>query len=308
MEFQEALRSEDINTIRAIAKSDLHNHGLMGGRREMMETLVGCSIPRFSYGNEGVSGINRWIMESYAPLFQRSTAFENGIRAAFLQAKSDGVTVLEMSVDAGYGLFFRLTPFEIVDILKRVHEEIGPEIEFRPEIGFSRSKPLRSLMQWFAPLLETGYFKCIDLYDLEDAQPVRNFKELFRFARENGLKCKAHAGEFGNAESVRETVEELEVDAIQHGIGAATSPEVMRWLASRGVVLNVCPQSNIVLGRTASYATHPIRILYDHGIRVTVNTDDLMLFEYGNSEQFLELYRNGVFGAEELDEIRNNGL
>ena len=62
------------------------------------------------------------------------------------------------------------------------------------------------------------------------------------------------------------------------------------------------------LGRAESYARHPIRTLYDHGVRVTVNTDDLIAFDQGVSDEFLNLYRAGTFTAEELDEIRRNSL
>jgi adenosine deaminase len=121
------------------------------------------------------------------------------------------------------------------------------------------------------------------------------------------MKCKAHAGEFGSADSVREAVEILELDAVQHGIGAAGSPEVMKWLAGHQIPLNVCPTSNIKLKRVRSYKTHPIRILFDHGVRVTINTDDALVFGDGVSEQYLKLYRAGVFTLEELDVIRGNG-
>ena len=137
---------------------------------------------------------------------------------------------------------------------------------------------------------------------------VKNFRELYGFARKQGYKCKAHAGEFGNADSVKESVELLELDAVQHGIGAANSQEVMRWLAENKIQLNVCPASNIVLKRVKSYKTHPIRILFDHGVKVTVNTDDVMLFDKGNSEQYLHLYKCGLFSANELNLIRLNGI
>jgi len=85
-------------------------------------------------------------------------------------------------------------------------------------------------------------------------------------------------------------------------------PEVMKWLSRNGISLNVCPESNISLKRVKSYKTHPIRILFDHGVNVTVNTDDVMLFNAGNSEQYLKLYKSGLFSAEDLDVIRMNGL
>ena len=119
---------------------------------------------------------------------------------------------------------------------------------------------------------------------------------------------QAHAGEFGTADSVKEAVETLELDAVQHGIGAADSPTVMKWLADNKIRLNVCPTSNIKLKRVRSYKTHPIRILYDHGIKVTINTDDALVFGDGVSDQFNKLFKAGVFTAGELDIIRKNGL
>ena len=122
------------------------------------------------------------------------------------------------------------------------------------------------------------------------------------------MKCKAHAGEFGTADSVMEAIEVLELDAVQHGIGAAGSSTVMKWLAGLQIPLNVCPTSNIRLKRISSYKTHPIRILFDHGVNVTVNTDDALVFRDGNSEQYRKLYRCGLFTPDELDMIRKNGL
>jgi adenosine deaminase len=74
------------------------------------------------------------------------------------------------------------------------------------------------------------------------------------------------------------------------------------------IPLNVCPSSNLRLGRAESYTRHPIRALYDHGVVVTVNTDDVIFFDQGVSDEFLNLYRGGAFKAEELDEIRRNSL
>ena len=83
-------------------------------------------------------------------------------------------------------------------------------------------------------------------------------KPLYRKAREAGMKLKAHVGEFGGAEEVRRTVEVLDLDEVQHGIGAAESVEVMRWLAEHQIRLNVCPTSNVMLDGVSELAP-PIR-------------------------------------------------
>ena len=306
--FMDALNKNNLKKLRSVPKSDLHNHGMMGGRLKTMEKFYGSKLLRFKAGDRGILEINDWIVKVYRPLMEQPGIFENAMKAAFMQAKHDGVTILEMSIDIYMGKLLNITPAKIVETLDHVHKSIAPEIDFRPELGFNRSFSVRSLLAAFEPYLEFSYFKAIDLYDDESAQPIKNFYELFRFAKNKGYRCKAHAGEFGDAESVREAVEILELDAVQHGIGAAESPEVMKWLSDQKIPLHIAPASNLALKRVKSYLTHPIRILYDHGVKVTINTDDVMLFDKGNSEQFLKLYNCGLFSAAELDEIRLNGL
>lgn len=306
--FIDSLKNNNLKKSRSVPKSDLHNHGMMGGRLRTMEEFYGTKLGKFKPGKQGILEINKWIVNVYRPLLEQSHIFENAMKAAFMQAKHDGVTLLEISIDLYMGRLLNISPGKIIETLDQVHKTIAPEIDFRPELGFNRTLSVRSLLATFEPYLELDYFKAIDLYDNESAQPIKNFRELYRFAKKQGFKCKAHAGEFGDAESVREAVDILELDAVQHGIGAAESDEVMKWLADQKIPLHVCPASNIGLKRVKSYQTHPIRILYDHGVKVTVNTDDVMLFDKGNSEQYMKLFNCGLFTAEELNEIRMNGL
>jgi adenosine deaminase len=98
----------------------------------------------------------------------------------------------------------------------------------------------------------------------------------------------------------------LELEEVQNGIAAAESPSVMRFLADHQIRLNICPTSNILLGRVSR--VHPIRKLLDAGVIVTVNSDDAIVFGAGASEELLSLYQVGVFTAKELDQIRRWGL
>lgn len=297
-----------VQYFRRLPKSDLHNHCLLGGKRSVVEKFTGIKLAPFRASQRGIGDLNEWIGREYRSLMKMPGTFEKSVEAAFIQARSDGVSRLEMSVDVLFGTMFNVPAERIVAALKHYHQAVAPEIDFRPELGFPRTKSLRILLSCLEPFLDHHYFMSIDLYDDEFAQPIGNFRELFRFARQLGMKCKAHAGEFGSAESVRESVETLGLDAVQHGIAAAGSPGVMHWLAELQIPLNVCPTSNIRMKCVKSYKTHPIRILYDHGVRVTINTDDALVFGDGTSEQYAKLLRHGVFTLAELDHIRENGL
>ncbi len=100
----------------------------------------------------------------------------------------------------------------------------------------------------------------------------------------------------------------LKPDVLQHGIALHADPKGMARLKADGVRLNLCPTSNVVLGAAASIENHPIRKLFDAGLKVTVNTDDLLFFHKSVSEEFLQLYEAGCLTAEELDVIRRYGL
>lgn len=102
---------------------------------------------------------------------------------------------------------------------------------------------------------------------------------MYKSAKEKHLKTKVHIGEFSNAESIKTAILLLNPDEIQHGINAIHDDYVMDMILER----------NIRLGAGTSLKNHPIRNLYDKGISITVNTDDLLLFHKTNSDQLNEL-------------------
>ena len=63
-----------------------------------------------------------------------------------------------------------------------------------------------------------------------------------------------------------------------------------------------------MLGYAPNYKDHPVRILYENGVKVTVNTDDLLIFNSSIENEYLLLYRSGALTAEQLDDIRKTGL
>ena len=302
--FQQALAAEDLDGLRGVPKGDLHCHGILAGNRRDWEAWLGGPVPVPPLPMDGLTGMHRYLGEVWRPLARTRAGMEFGLRAAFRQARADGVTVLEMSYDTVIFEFYPEGVDAAAAVLHAIHQEVAPEIDFRPELGLNQAGDLEQMKGYFDAVAATGYFRAVDLYGPEGVRELRDFVPFYRRAAALGWKRKAHAGEFGTAESVWRAVEMLELDAAQHGIGAADSPEVMRWLRNRGVQLNVCPSSNVGLGRVPSLREHPIRRLFDAGVRVTVNSDDIFLFDRTVSQEFLALYREGVFSAAELDAIR----
>ncbi|MBC5804147.1 MAG: adenosine deaminase [Candidatus Eremiobacteraeota bacterium] len=108
--------------------------------------------------------------------------------------------------------------------------------------------------------------------------PAALFVEPFAFARASGLHAVAHAGEAAGAGSVRDAVELLGAERIGHGIRALEDDAVVELLAKRGIALECAPTSNVRTGIVAPGAEHPLVLLDERGIIVTIDADDPTLF------------------------------
>lgn len=82
----------------------------------------------------------------------------------------------------------------------------------------------------------------------------------------------------------------------------------MRFLEREKIQLNICPSSNVMLKVAKSYADHPIQILARNGVLVTINTEDLLIFNNSIEQEYINLYEAGTLTAQELEKIRLQGL
>lgn len=113
---------------------------------------------------------------------------------------------------------------------------------------------------------------------VENARPTADYAEAFAIAREGGLGSVPHAGETTGAQSVREALDVLGAVRVRHGIRAVEDPELLVELVERGVVLDVCPTSNVALGSVTSLADHPLPELRAAGVLCSISTDDPAMF------------------------------
>lgn len=303
--FQQALRAGDLDAIRRCPKADLHNHGWAGANPAAVATILGKTFAPLARKLASMAEMHAWAAAHFGnpdPKL-RPRLFE----AAFVRAAEDGLVRYEIGDDV-WAITLDGSAGNVTDILKRAHERGAPSVEWIPQLGMSRHCRIEDIRRWMEPFLELRFYRTLDLSGDEFAQPIENFKPLYRLAQANGLRLKAHVGEWGDADSVRRAVEELDLDEVQHGLAAADSPSVLRFLADHRIRLNLCPTSNLMLGRVESLSSHPIRKLFDAGVRVTVNTDDMAMFGQSVSHEFLNLFKAGCLNESELDQIRENGL
>ena len=136
----------------------------------------------------------------------------------------------------------------------------------------------------------------------------RDYAWSFDCAREAGLRLTAHAGEWGAPDTIRATWKDLGVERLGHGVRAAEDPRLVDDLAEAGVVLEVCPGSNVALGIYPDVSKHPIARLRDAGVKVTVSTDDPPFFHTTMTKEFENLERAFQWGAEDFDALNRTAL
>jgi adenine deaminase len=146
------------------------------------------------------------------------------------------------------------------------------------------------------------YLEMIDGFGLDSSEkpfPPSLFERVFVEARKAGKPLMAHAGEEGPPEYVRQALDLLKVDRIDHGNRSLEDSALMKRLAREKIGLTVCPLSNLKLCGVRDMRDHPLRTMLRHGLKATVNSDDPAYFGGYMNENFVAV-------AEALDLTRDN--
>jgi adenosine deaminase len=121
----------------------------------------------------------------------------------------------------------------------------------------------------------------------EAGNPPERFEKAFGVAREAGLPAVPHAGETAGAESVRGALDVLGARRIGHGVRCLEDPSLVAELRERQVPLEVCPTSNVRLGVCPSFEAHPLPLMLEAGLFVTLNSDDPPMFDTTLTDEYL---------------------
>ncbi|MFD1795485.1 adenosine deaminase [Paracoccus aurantiacus] len=148
----------------------------------------------------------------------------------------------------------------------------------------------------------TGWVTALGMGGAEAVGKPQDFAWSFDCAREAGLGLTCHAGEWGGPQSIRDALS-LGVSRIGHGVRAVEDDGLVRDLAESGVVLEVCPGSNIALGIYPDWRAHPIARLADAGVKVTVSTDDPPFFHTTLNHEYERLADAFGWGEPEFAEL-----
>ncbi|KAB5583406.1 adenosine deaminase [Coniochaeta sp. 2T2.1] len=175
-----------------------------------------------------------------------------------------------------------------------------------------RHLPVQHSLDTFELIRGKGYFDThlagLGLCSTELAKPPADWAHIFDLAGEHGIRRTAHAGEEGPAGYVVEALDRLGVSRIDHGVRAAESEEVMDRLVREGVMLSVCPLSNVRLRGVERIEDVPVRKFLEKGVRFSINSDDPAYFDGYIQENYCAVHEAFGLSLEEWRTVAVNAV
>jgi adenosine deaminase len=278
--------SNDHDWIRQLPKAELHLHLEGTLEPEHMFALAARNRVDLPFRNvEEVRAAYRFQrLDDFLAIYYQGTAvlqteqdfFE--LTSRYLErAGADGVRHVEVFFDpqahTRRGVEMGTVVRGIVSALAQ------PKLTSRLIMCFLRDLPETDAFETLAsaePYLE--HIAGVGLDSSELGHPPGKFQAVFEAARDRGLRLVAHAGEEGPPAYVREALDVLRIERIDHGNRALEDPALVERLRTMEIALTVCPFSNLKLGGVSELRLHPLRTMLDLGLRATVNSDDPAYF------------------------------
>lgn len=116
-----------------------------------------------------------------------------------------------------------------------------------------------------------------DLAGAENDHPAKHHKAAFQLVRDNNINCTIHAGEAYGPESIAQALHVCGAHRIGHGCRLREDGDLLHYINDHRIPLEACPSSNVQTGAVRDLGRHPIRLYYNLGLRVTINTDNRLV-------------------------------
>ncbi len=195
----------------------------------------------------------------------------------FEQLKSDNVIYAELRFAPLQHIFKGLTSTEVVEAVNEAVKEgiIQTGVEARIILctlrHYSEAQSIETvkLVEQFKGTFVAGF----DIAADEAGFPIDNHISAFQFAKANGIKCTAHAGEARGADSVWETLKHFHPHRIGHGVRSVEDAQLLEFLKRERIHVEVCPSSNIQVNVFDKIEDHSADKIYRYGVSMSISTD-----------------------------------
>ncbi len=116
-----------------------------------------------------------------------------------------------------------------------------------------------------------------DLAGAEENYPAKQHRRAFQLVRDNNINCTIHAGEAYGPESIAQAIHDCGAHRVGHGCRLVESGDLLRYVNDHRIPLECCPSSNVQTGAVRDLGAHPLKLYFDLGVRVTINTDNRLI-------------------------------
>ncbi|HML16775.1 MAG TPA: adenosine deaminase [Bryobacteraceae bacterium] len=228
-------------------------------------------------------------------------------RRFFETLEAQNVVYAEVTLSAGMMLWKQQDFPAIYSALQHEAARAKPEIRWIldavRQFGAEAAKPVFDLA---AERVGEGVV-AIGIGGAEAQGPAIWFEDLYKEARDRGLRLTAHAGETVGPESIWAALQ-IGAERIGHGVRAIEDPKLMEHLTKKNIPLEVSITSNVRTGAVASIKEHPVRKLFDAGVPIILNTDDPALFGCTLEGEFELAGEEFGFSGDELADVARNAF
>lgn len=223
-----------------------------------------------------------------------------------------GVQYAEIYIAAGVLLWQNKplrTMFDGIDAgYQRARQECGLEVRWILDATRQFGTEAAMEMARHAVALRDRGVIAIGIGGDERRGPPEMFRGVYDYARAEGLRLTAHAGETTGPESIWGAIEALGAERIGHGLSARDDARLIAFLAEKQIPVDVCLSSNVRTGALAELSGHPLRAFFDAGMLVSLSTDDPAMFETDLVREYVLAHEVLGFTRDELAALAANSL
>ena len=137
--------------------------------------------------------------------------------------------------------------------------------------------------------------------------PPKIFTKTFDMLQEARFPITVHAGEWDGPERIRDAIKLLHPTRLGHGVRSIEDPALVELIKELDIILETCPTSNVATKIYKNYQEHPVKKLFDQGIKITVNSDDPPFFNASIAGEY-EVMRTLGLSDDELKSLTINAV
>jgi len=292
-----------IEILRGIPKAEIHLH---------LEDFIAGQAVR----EQDISSLNKFIevyhslLDSLRTIEDLDVAFRNIV--SYMQ--ENGIVYAEVFFSPVR--YIRKMDFQYVDLVRFLDRRVkgirgkhGLTIKLIPDMSRTYGPDAAMAVLEMMTLNPSSEIIGVGLGAGEDGWQNKDYIEVFKKAREHGLRTVAHAGESVGPQSILDAVMLLKAERIGHATSAAQNPAILELLVEKQIPLEISVTSNLVTGAfVKSLEDHPVREYLERGAFITINTDDPTLFNTNLIKEYWKLHNKMGFRLQHIYQMIVNGF